>query len=676
MTVTDLPANAEALTERGYNYLSDEEFGLAADSFNRALDLDAKAFRAYWGLTLAERQGRTVDGCDLIDVGICIDRDPNFRRACQYADEENKARFSAVARNCAFQSQAKILALIADHKLRPATLRAKLYAESAYADARLVDANTVLLREDAFTELTAQTPRTLLSLLDLYGDASALAPYDKDRLVSAKICAMYTEFMNRVFGIMMDDERYVASTASDKSKAYSALETKYSYHIENRERLAALWANPRGDAADPNVGADEMPGTVGERWLYIAEKWNNNNPFNDSLMLSHMVLGFIAKAMEAGAEKGKCIAAEQQCIETAMRLIPVHDLANGNDGSWEYDKYTELINRAPDKTSASVVVIRKLIDDQRWWDELSQEYAKYKNEVLQLTETIEGKKHRFSWSDDAAINELNDKIKKCVEQFRKDYEKKEAIIKQYSETALSSEDGIDGLSVRLTEADILRLEVDFGIRRNEFEALSGDLNRLKEARFSLLRRKINRKSVGYCILSAVLFLVAAFFFYQALQCFRQPSLMREPARPIFLTVFLSLTVVIGVSLSLLSFSCARSTVFYKERDKILDSFRVWNYSHSLFAPVFLVFLLTALLFVGACVFLIWGHVIGASAALRKTVIDTQHIAVCAGAIMTALFSINSAVFAFQRKRRILKKNLFLYLMPVLYLACLAYLLFY
>ena len=706
MAVTKAFANADALIEQGYNYLSDAEYGLAAEYFHRTLDLDAKVPRAYWGLILAERQARNADGRDLIDSGFCIDQDSNFRRACQYAGEEEKAGFCAVARACAFQCHAKIVELIAEQKLRPASLRAKQYASSSYADTRLLDADTVLLRENAFAEPAEETPRALLSLLELHKDASFPADFDKDDRVSEKVRTMYTAFMDWVFALLMQREVFPDPEEEKDSAKLNRItgddpdyyqlcrkvalrsfgETRYHQDILIRKGLAALWADPRNNAKDAAVGTDGKPGTVAERWLFVAEEWTREPPIRDNtpsyFEYSYMVLDFLAKAFETGADRTRCIAAEQRCIEDTMQLINARNhsrmLVKPGFGSlYEYDRYTEIIDHAPDKSAASVVVIKRLITDQRWWDALSEEYGSCRDEVQRLTETVESKKRLFSWSDNSEIDTLNNKIKECAASYQKEFAKKEAIIEQYSKDALSSESGIDGLSVRLTEEDIRRFHTDFEARQKEFEALSERLLALKNARFSLLRGQINRKSLGYCIMSAVLLLISAFFFYQSLKCFQQPALMRVPSRTLFLTVFLSITVVIGISLSLLSFCCARSTVFYKGQEQIPDRCRAWNYSQSLHVPVFLVFLLTVLLFSGACVFLILGYVRGVSAALRSQEIDALHIAVCVGAIITALFSINSAVFAFKSKTNgHLKKNPFLYLMPILYFACLAFLLYY
>ena len=98
--------NYTALIERGYNYLSLEEYDRAIEFFNRALDTNAQSYEAYWGLLLAERQCKRKNGSELIEMGMCIDGDNNYRFACQYADENSKKSLLDIAKNCAYMCHA------------------------------------------------------------------------------------------------------------------------------------------------------------------------------------------------------------------------------------------------------------------------------------------------------------------------------------------------------------------------------------------------------------------------------------------------------------------------------------------------------------------------------------------------------------------------------------------
>ena len=102
----DRCVSLDALMEQGNNSLEFEDFDLAIGFYERALDIDAKAHAAYWGILLAERQCRKAS--ELARFG-CIDNDKNYELAVRYADEAGKKQYEYYAKYALFTSHLTIL---------------------------------------------------------------------------------------------------------------------------------------------------------------------------------------------------------------------------------------------------------------------------------------------------------------------------------------------------------------------------------------------------------------------------------------------------------------------------------------------------------------------------------------------------------------------------------------
>lgn len=343
-------ANAVALIERGYNFLSVDEYDNAISSFNRALDLDAEKHEAYWGLLLAERQCTKKDGSELIEIGMCIDSDNNYRFACQYADENSKRILLDIAKNCAYMCHVRIIELIAQNKFRPASLRSERYAHSSFSNKRILDAHTSLLRKNAFEEMTNETPCALLTLLETYETDDTLSSLNQNKLFSKKVELMYANYMNRVLERIAADEEYIspedlkadkefkelekqklkehtdyysltadlgyyAATMQHAARHYARLKTPYAYDIKYRKTLANIWTNPRNTVNNHLIGSDGKPGSVGERWLFLAKYMINSKLRNKAEPYTDLFLEFYDNAGANGIDFKVCQAAKRKFVE-------------------------------------------------------------------------------------------------------------------------------------------------------------------------------------------------------------------------------------------------------------------------------------------------------------------------------------------------------------------------
>lgn len=199
MSLANTSSNNDfSLIERGFNYLSVDEFEKAVTYFDRALDINAHNYQAYFGLLLAERQCKCIDAKDLIELGFCIDQDNNYKFALQYADDNQKQELTSIAKKSTFMCHVKIVELISQHKFRPAFLRAVKYSTSKFADAQLVYAHSALLRDCNPSETTRETPKALLLLLKIYEGDVSLSEIDETIHLSSTVKKMYVNYMNRV----------------------------------------------------------------------------------------------------------------------------------------------------------------------------------------------------------------------------------------------------------------------------------------------------------------------------------------------------------------------------------------------------------------------------------------------------------------------------------------------
>jgi len=93
-TVTALGGSGEALTQRGMMYLEDQEFSMASDYFDRALDINPTDSNAYLGKFLASIELSSLNDLDNIIADIENSRD--YRRAMQFATPENLAKLQKI----------------------------------------------------------------------------------------------------------------------------------------------------------------------------------------------------------------------------------------------------------------------------------------------------------------------------------------------------------------------------------------------------------------------------------------------------------------------------------------------------------------------------------------------------------------------------------------------------
>lgn len=408
---TSNSVNSDALIERGYNSLVSEEYDRAYECFDRALDIDAKAHTAYWGMLLSERQCMNADGSDLIKVGICIDADQNYRFAYQYADEVVRKEYEKTAMMCEHMCHIILIELICEKRMIPAKLRAKNYAESSFADKRLIDAHHSLLREDAMTEFSRQTPSVLISLLEIYRNNTTFSTYDREFHFSEKLKGLYKEYMDRLLrkvalerefsdfgkkkqkknpelvgfgpnnsgnsvyslpnidydGSFYTDMDYYHECQRKAAEQFIKRESKQNdidcasrgtltgeipkRQSTEQDNYAELWVKPY-DRESEFIGADGKPSAIGERWRYLAKYLPTTKGAEKTDEYAAMILDFYDRAIENGSDPKVCIREKQTYFDQIITEMN------------SYLGIEWLSLRAPDSSSAYYRLLDMAIKDQ------------------------------------------------------------------------------------------------------------------------------------------------------------------------------------------------------------------------------------------------------------------------------------------------------------------------
>ena len=97
VTVNADGSNINALIERAYIFLEDEDFARADYYFEQILNNDPKNGKAYVGKLLAELKVRTES--DLADLAMPFAYSENYQKACRFGGDELKAHLEEINRN-------------------------------------------------------------------------------------------------------------------------------------------------------------------------------------------------------------------------------------------------------------------------------------------------------------------------------------------------------------------------------------------------------------------------------------------------------------------------------------------------------------------------------------------------------------------------------------------------
>lgn len=90
----DSAASAKNLIERGYLFIDDSDFESANNYFEKALDLDAKAWRAYVGKLLCLLELKSID--DLRNSKPLLTEYEDFNKAIRFSPESDKEYFETI----------------------------------------------------------------------------------------------------------------------------------------------------------------------------------------------------------------------------------------------------------------------------------------------------------------------------------------------------------------------------------------------------------------------------------------------------------------------------------------------------------------------------------------------------------------------------------------------------
>ena len=526
-------ANSEALIERGYNYLITEEFDRAYDCFNRALDINAKAHTAYWGMLLAERQCKKADGSDLIKVGICIDNDQNYLFACRYADGSERAKYEKTARMCERMCHIILMGLICEKRWRPAQLRARHYAKSSLANKRLIDIHNSLLRRNAMTDLTHETPSALISLLDMYQNDEALSDLDRTLHFSEKVKDLYREFMDRLlqeivlyktpFEIAQAqfDEKY--NTKKNNGEKYTgtlpniaydgsfyALYSDPSYRkdLQNlnalvfaewqyeagidvmvggaqkaptkQEQNAQLWVKP----CEQNsifIGSDGKPSNVGDRWRYLANYLPTTEGAKASRAYAVMILDFYDKAVECGADFDLCQNEKQAFFDAIVSKMT------------SYETIRSIRNAVPDKRRADCRIIELVLSGQeKSFSNLKREAdEKYKDAEYLIERHRRIPKQKAEWLQymiKKSIDELEERTKQFQKELNNNRKAAKESLQALSETVATDDEEYKNWSKEVNRvdtmiADEVKRYKDFILQLRKYYAVLSDRSRKPFVRY-------------------------------------------------------------------------------------------------------------------------------------------------------------------------------------------------
>ena len=521
--------NSEALIERGYNFLMIKDYQRAYDFFDRALDIDAKAHTAYWGMMLAERQCNKSDGSDLIKIGICIDTDQNYRFACQYADDAERENYENTARMCERMCHIMLIGLICEKRWRPAQLRAKHYAKSSLANKRLIDIHNSLLRKNAMTDFTRETPGALISLLEMYQDDDTFSELDRELHFFDKVKDLYREYMNRLLQEIVFyktpyqkakeefEKKYKTNDNTERKNTttlpnfaydgsfYSDLtyyrETRklaalmfeennlYSYWLPYEETKkepteqeinAQLWVKP----CEQNsifIGSDGKPSNVGDRWRYLANYLPTTEGAKNTRAFTLMILGFYDKAVEFGSEYDLCQREKQAFFDTSVSKMT------------SYETIRSIRNAVPDKRRADCRIIELVLSGQeKSFSNLKRETdEKYKDAEYLIERHRRIPKQKAEWLQ-YMIKKSIDKLEERTKQFQKELNNNRKAAKEslqaLSETVATDDEEYKNWSKEANRvdtmiADEVKRYKDFILQLREYYAVLSDRSRKPFVRY-------------------------------------------------------------------------------------------------------------------------------------------------------------------------------------------------
>lgn len=468
----EAPINASlAALERGYNFLNTGEFDGAYEYFNKALDTNAKLPDAYWGLLLAEHQCRNND--ELIALGVCIDNEPNYRSAFQYADNFAKKEYQHIAQMALCMEQVYIVDLICNNDLYRASLRTENYCSSGLCDKNIIGVHENLENIKNLSEINTVTAKALESLLKIFTtDVRFIELNEKFGLIDA-IEEEYSICLDRILAQLL--------AYGEQGKSAPEQSTKLLASIKN---LASIWTN-----------------NDGERWLTLAENLKNHGIYTDDVPTwewSEFAFDCYDKAASLGADQNKCLAAKQDFFELALKKADsigrLDFLSKEYPNDWRiYWKYVQPIMKdndpeeklSPDRMPYVVKVLNMSVEtyikDAQESSKTIEDSINYQKERIRycekMPEELRAKAGRYLEKAFAYAGDKKDELQKewntyiqgvdaccnkTLQLFRQDLEKMEGMALDYQDQHLAYENKLTrlaGIKKRLSWAAVILIGI-------------------------------------------------------------------------------------------------------------------------------------------------------------------------------------------------------------------------
>lgn len=275
---------------------------------------------AYWGLLLAEHQCRNND--ELIALGICIDNEPNYRFAFQYADDVAKKEYQHIAQMTLCMEQVYILNLICNDDLYRASLRTENYYSSGLCDSKSIGVYESLDKKES-SEMNVVKAKALESLLKSFTrDVYFIELNQKFHLFDV-IEEEYSACLNRIL------EQILIYGEQEKNTSEQSLS-----FLTSIKELAAVWTK-----------------NAGERYLALAENFKTQDIYTDNKSApewTKFVFDCYDKAASLSVDQNKCLAAKRDFFELALKKAEsigrLDFLSKEYPNDWQvYWKYVQFI---------------------------------------------------------------------------------------------------------------------------------------------------------------------------------------------------------------------------------------------------------------------------------------------------------------------------------------------
>lgn len=551
----DKSGNPISLIERGYNFLQNEEFDRATEYFNRALDLDAKAHEAYWGMLLAERQCKERDGKDLIRAGMCIDKDMNYQYACKYCeDKASRDFYESTAKKCADACHTMIVIFACAGKHRVAFIRSNFYKESSFSDKTLVQIHKTIIKKDAFFNFSREMASAFIYLLEIHTNNSSFSMLEKNEELIERVKMAYKDYMERLLKAIVSPRQ---SAGNGTAGALSTPEQK-ALEIEN---LSEIWAAPYGNKKSSFIGTDSKYSDISERWIFLLGFLTEIGEFGKKAVITLAILGLFDTATAYGvpeeySKKIKAEFLEQELKRTnSIDDIEIYNKKLSQEGV-VYRRGLEII-MAEDKTPERTV---------------NKKYKQFLENAESLIDNHINSKQYSRYTHGVEIDKTINELKNAADEYKSyPQEKRDKAEKYIKGIEKYLHDGADKVKetwdAYLSEVDSMCAEKESVLRKNTSLLIS-----LKEGYNAEEEKYCKRQIKKDTVVSSVLLAISAvFLFVTIFGAFYANGTINKPERIMpystfwYTLVSAALMLVGGMILFMSQISLNKANKKYKEK---------------------------------------------------------------------------------------------------------------